>query len=341
MTQKYWEQKPTSFADTVKLVRNYIKAEVVREADCKQLYYHNLDHALAVERRAIHIFQAIKPVLLKDNSLEQLARIDSLISVCGLAHDMVQIFEPTPPNQTRKRLSGLSETETANKLIQYIAHLNRALAAEKLNSSFQFSEREQQIIRDSIVATVCVPDPQGSRSKSTFSHRSIYQPYLYNVRLETSIIGRIIALADLGALGIDGVEVYIRDGILIFLEDNPHLLGLVLNYDKHQTTLDENFDYSQIQDIKSKLLTMTRFIIDFARERLARFEREIADFPPQIRQILRDRVFIYLNQKSIDLVENIIPSHSNATLSELTNFFSSSKVQLSSDRSTKIVRRCR
>ena len=327
MTQKYWEQQPVSFGDTVRLVKNYVKAEVIKEAEHKQLYYHNFDHALAVERRAIYILQAIKPVLLKENSLEQLSRLESLISVCGLAHDMVQIFESTPPNQSRKRRSGLSETESAEKVIRYIARLNQALAAEKLDSSFQFSEEEQQLIRDGIIATICVPDPQGSKS-NTFSGQSIYQPYLYDIQQETSIVGRIIALADLGALGIDGTEEYISDGILIFLEDNPHLIELVLNCDR-LNDLDRHLSHRQNSELKTKLLTMTRFTIDFARERLARFEPEIAGFSPPIRQIIRDRVFVHLNQKSINLIENTIPSHSDTSFSELSDFFNSSSIKQS------------
>ena len=328
MTQKYWEQKPASFVDSLKPIKNYVRAEVIKEAERKQLYYHNFYHALAVERRAIYIFQAIKPVLLKDNSLEQISRLESLISVCGLAHDMVQIFEPTPPNQSRKRRSGLSETESAEKVIRYIAHFNQALAAEKLDSSFQFSEDEQQLIRDGILATICVCDPQGSKYKSTFLHQSVYQPYLYDTQKETSIVGRIIALADLGALGIDGTEEYINDGILIFLEDNPHFIELVLNRDRLKD-LDRHLSYRQNSELKTKLLTMTRFTIDFARERLARFEPEIAGFSPQIRQIIRDRVFVHLNQNSINLIEKTIPSHSDTSFSELSDFFNSSSIKQS------------
>ncbi|MEL6496630.1 MAG: hypothetical protein AAFQ41_16140, partial [Cyanobacteria bacterium J06623_7] len=194
MTQKYWEQPPTSFTDTVELVKNYVRAEIVREAAHKQLYYHNLDHALAVERRALSIFQAIKPALLANSSLPQLTRLESLLSVCGLAHDMVQIFEPVRLNQTRRRQSGLSEAETAHKLIRYINCLNSALSEAQLDLSLQFSFAEKQIIRDGIMATVCIPDPQGGRSKATSATGSIYQPYLYQLQPQTSIVGQIIAL---------------------------------------------------------------------------------------------------------------------------------------------------
>ena len=301
MTQKYWEQKPTSFAEIVQLVEKYLQAEIVQETKEKQLYYHNLGHALAVKRRADSIFQAIKPVLMENYSLQELTRLESLISICGLAHDMVQIFEPTPPNLSRKRLSGSSETETANKL-------------------FLFSDREQQIIRDAIIATICVQDPHGSKAPATFFAHSIYQPYLYDSHSKISIVGSIIALADLGALGMDGVEAYIQDGILVFLEDNPHLQELVLHC---------HYPNSSAQDsTKAKLLTMSRFIVDLAYERQARFEQEIAGFMPQLRQILRNQVFIYLNQASIDRITTLVPNQSSASFSQLISFFCSNKIQI-------------
>lgn len=319
MTQKYWEKKPTSFKEMVQLVEKYLEAEIVRETKDKQLYYHNLNHALAVKRRANSIFQAIKPALSQNHSLQELTRLESLINICGLAHDMVQVFEPTPPNFSRKRLSGLSETETANKLLRYIQELNQALLTEKSASTCLFSDREQQIIRDAIIATICIQDPQGSKTKTTFFDYSIYQPYLYDPQTKISLVGSIIALADLGALGMDGVEAYIQDGILVFLEDNPHLLELVLSC---------YCPNSLPQDItKAKLLTMARFIVDLAHERQARFEQEIAGFMPQMRQILRNQVFIYLNQDSINQVKTLVPNQSSASLSELISFFCSNKIK--------------
>jgi hypothetical protein len=320
MTQKYWSQKPTSFTEIVQLVERYLQSEIVQETKDKQLYYHNLGHALAVKRRANSIFQAIKPVLMENYSLQELTRLESLISICGLAHDMVQVFEPTPPNLSRKRLSGSSETETANKLLRYIQNLNQAVAIEQLDASFLFSDREQQIIRDAIIATICIFDPQGSKAEASFFDYSIYQPYLYNSQTKISIVGSIIALADLGALGMDGVQAHIQDGILVFLEDNPHLQELVLNC---------HYPNSPSQNVThAKLLTMTRFIVDLARERKARFEQEIAGFMPQMRQILRNQVFIYLNQASIDQITTLVPNQSSASFSELISFFCSNKIQI-------------
>jgi hypothetical protein len=324
MTPKLWEQKPASFKDIVQLVEQYVQGEIVQETKDKQLYYHNLDHGLTVRRRAIQIFQAIQPILTERHTPQELTRLESLIGICGLAHDMVQIFEPTAPNHPRKRLTGSSETATANKLLRYIQDLNQTLITEKLDPSLLFSDREQQIIRDAIIATICIPDPQGSKAQTTFSSHSIYQPYLYDSQTKISIIGSIIALADLGALGMDGATAYVQDGIGVFLEDHPYFLELVLNSDLVN---------SSKQDLtpnltRAKLLAMTRFTVNLAQERQARFEQEIAGFSPQIRQILSNQVFIYLNQDSIDQVKTLVPNQSNARFSELISFFCSNKIQI-------------
>ena len=154
---------------------------------------------------------------------------------------------------------------------------------------------------------------QRAISNHAFDHQSIYQPYLYDSQAKISIVGSIIALADLGALGIEGVEAYIQDGILVFLEDNPHLRELVVNCSLS--------GYSQPDEIGKKLSAMASFIVDLAYERRARFELEIAGFETQIRQILRNQVFVYLNQESIDLVQSLVPHQSDASLAELVDFF--------------------
>ncbi|MEN9871221.1 MAG: hypothetical protein RLZZ171_2213, partial [Cyanobacteriota bacterium] len=79
---------------------------------------------------------------------------------------------------------------------------------------------------------------------------------------------------------------------------------------------------------KAKLLTMSRFIVDLAYERQARFEQEIAGFMPQMREILRNQVFIYLNQASIDQITNLVPNQSSVSFSQLISFFCSNKIQI-------------
>ena len=230
MKPEYCHQQPSSFAKTIELVETYVRGEIKQEIKDKQLCYHNLDHALAVKRRANLIFGGIKPILALDHSPEELQRLESLINLCALAHDMVQLFDVAiPPYQPRKHLAGLSEAATADKLLKYIQNLNQELLSHNPDSALVFEQRDQQIIQDAIAATVCQPDPHAGKANYTFSLHSIYQPYLYESSPKISVAGSIIALADVGTLGMDGIDKYIQDGILIFRENNPDYETLIAN----------------------------------------------------------------------------------------------------------------
>lgn len=320
MKQNYGDKTPGSFTETVQLVEEYVRAEIIQEIEAKQLYYHTLDHAVTVKRRASKIFQAIESVLVASHSDQELARLENLISLCAFAHDMVQQFAPaTAAERTRKRPAGISEAKTATKLLNYIQNLNQELTTKISDSTILFSDRDRQIIQDAIIATVCQPDPKAARADYQFSANSIYQPYLYDSQPKISIAGSIIALADLGALGMEGVDSFIQDGILVFLEDNLEFKELILDCNRHKylsAGLSDNGDR-----LKSKLLGMTRFMVNLAGDRQARFESEIAQFAPPARQILRDRVFIYFNQETLDKINTMIPTQESVELGELMKFF--------------------
>ena len=320
MRQNYWNENPSSFAETVELVKNYAIGEIRQETKTKQLYYHTLDHSLAVQRRVKQIFQELKFVLSQSLSSQELERLKILADLCGLAHDMVQLFGlHSTVGKPRQHISGQSEIETADKLLQYIQGLNQHLATRQFSNSVLFSDRDCQIIKDAILATICQGDPQAGKAKYSFSTFSIYQPYLYDPQPKISIVGDIIALADLGALGMEGVESYIRDGILIFIEDNLDLKKLI--FDGDRTNLDQML-------VKIRLLAMARFIVSFAKERYARFELEISSFTPLARRILREKVFIYLNPKTIAKIEKIVPTDDSTSLPTLIDFFSLNKSDL-------------
>ena len=318
MKQNYGEQKPTSFAETVRCVERYVTAEIIKEAETKQLYYHTIDHALAVKRRAGTIFQAIAPALASDYATEELERIQCLLDLCGLAHDMVQLFDLTKPTRTRQP-SGVSERETARKLLDYIRQLNSQLDGQMSDRSILFDDKDLQIIEDGIIATICqLAERSDPGVKSTVP--SIYQPYLYNPQPKISLVGQIIALADLGTLGMDGIDNFIRDSILIFLEENLDLKELVLDCDLQQYKSKNSLQPADCAKIKARILAMTRFMTNLAHDRQRLFESEIAQFPPSARQILRERVFVYFQPQHNLAIEDKIPTD-DANLQELADFF--------------------
>ena len=321
MKQKDGDKTPSSFTETVQLVEEYVKVEIIKETETKQLYYHTLDHAVAVKRRAKHIFQAVKSVLFQHYSDPELTRLENLTSLCGLAHDMVQLFDSSrSPNQPRRRHAGVSENATSKKLLKYIQSLNQKLATNISDPTILFSDRDQQIIQDAIAATVCQIDPQAERFDQ-FSTISIHQPYLYDSQPKISVVGNIIALADLGTLGMEGVDNFIKDGILVFLEDNLEFKELILNCNTQKYISPDFQNNRSRSQLKSRLLAMSRFMVKLAYDRQARFELEIAQFSLPARKILRDQVFIYLNQENIAKIDALIPTQENVELIKLMDFF--------------------
>lgn len=304
---------PSSFAETVQLVENYAIEQIKRETKDKQLYYHTVDHAFAVKRRAKLIFQAIKPVLILNSQPVELDRVESLIDLCATAHDMVQEFVlSSQPNTSRRRPLGKSEFATIAKLTKYIQSLNQTL-----NHSVRFTELDLKIIEEGIIATICDRDPLAGKTHYSFSKNSIYQPYLYDSSIKPSIVGQIIALADLGSLGIDGVDVYLQESRLVFLEENPDLIRPILDPVALHTSIPDNAR----EQTKNRLLKMARFIVVLARERKARFELEIAGFSNDARQILREQIFSHLTTDNINKIQQIVPARDNASLTELLFFF--------------------
>lgn len=313
MKQHVREVTPSSFAETVQIVAEFVRQEIVRETKAKKLYYHTIDHAVAVRQRADQIFEAIQSVSTID-ATEDVIRLRHLLGLCAFAHDMVQVFADTElSHSARKRDPGISETATLEKLLEYLQQLNQTLEQQHYHRSLMFGDRDLSIIQEAIMATVCQLDPQAGRTSYSFSKYSIYQPYLYQDLSQASIVAKILALADLGTLGMVGIEQYLKEGILVFLEDNLDLENLILHGKlppKHLEAL-----------VKTRLLNMARFMVSLAEERKARFHLEIASFSTSARQVLEEQVFIYLNPATIKQIKQIVPTAETTTLSELIEFF--------------------
>ena len=306
--------RPNSFSETVQLVEKYALKEIKQETEAKQLYYHTVNHAIAVKRRANTIFQAVRPYLETNSNILELNRIAELINLVAVAHDLVQeIIPATKANTSRKRPAGVSEFATIDKLIQYINNLNQTLLQYNIDNAIKFSDSDIQIITESIAATICELDPLAATSGS------IYQPYLYRSSSKISWVANIIALADLGTLGMEGAKTYLHEGILIFLEENPDLVELITNNNSVNIISTNGDRYRDL--IKKRLLKMNRFMVNLARDRQRRFQQEITVFPEAAQNILQHQVFVYLNNNTINQVKQLIPTDEQTNLTELLAFF--------------------
>ena len=287
------ENLPISFPETVQLIERYVIQEIELETRKKQLYYHTVSHALAVKRRANIIFNTIHSQLEPKLNPVSLQRTQGLINIAAISHDMVQIFVDKIDNtSTRKRERGVSEKATIIKLTNYIHNLNQQLIQANYSPAIGIRDREIKILEEAIEATIC---------HSGLFEYSLYQSALYN-KQDLSLVAKILALADLGTLGMDGIEAYIQEGILIFLEDNLDIANFLNNHD---------LDRKLPENLKDRILKTTGFMVNFAKERNARFEREINTFNPKVKKIFREKLF-----------KNLIPTAKNTSLERLLLFIS-------------------
>lgn len=306
------ERVPITFASAIARLKNLALEEFDREIAQKQLYYHTREHINNVQHRANIIFQAIRPyweISLKDNAaLDYMARMQLLLDICATAHDMLQLFVPeTQPHKSRRREMGVSETATIEKLFEYINILNQQQDEQNLNCLARFSDADLLIIRDAIEATICVYDP---------SEQAIYQPTLYDSTKPLSPIALIIALADIGGLGMEGVAAYEQEGSLLFLEENPDVIPILLN---RKTLASENPEL--YENVRQRLLRRARFQISFAKSRLTRYTREIEHLPADAIQLLTYEVFHYLNPTTIQEIDSRTPTAEDTPLEVLITFF--------------------
>ncbi len=293
------------FSKTVAIIKAFALQEMKKEAEKKQLYYHNCHHVQGVERRANQIFQVIKPYW--QNNLEYINRMELLLEICTLSHDLVQEFVPqSEPHTARKREMGVSEAATIHKLMNYIHNLNEDLSKSDPNSLGILTNSDLGIIKEAIEATICLYDP---------IRGSIYQADLYDSEKNLSIVSRITALADIGTLGIEGIEAFNAEGSLLFLEENLDLIPIIL-----QT--DFNLVNQELHDhIRQRLLKRARFQVNFAKDRLARYTYEIEGLPVDSIPVVIHEVFKFLNPGTIEKIEANTPTSEDATLEQLIKFF--------------------
>lgn len=306
-------QLPTTIAESVAQIKTFALQEFDREIVQKQLYYHTREHVNNVQRRANQIFQAICPYWEAAPDEQQptldILRMKLLLDLCAAAHDMVQVFVvSTQAHTCRQRKPGVSETATIERLLKYINELNEQLQLDAPTSPARLTLEDITIIRDAIAATICVYDP---------TEQAIYQESLYDANKSLSPVARILALADIGSLGIDGVNVYRQEGSLLFLEENLDVIPLILDGTIYTLGSDNSELY---QNIQQRLLRRCRFQVSFAKSRFARLQREVAGFPEEAISTIYE-VFKYLNPTKIQEIEATTPTHEDATLEVLLQFF--------------------
>jgi hypothetical protein len=299
-------QIPQTITETIFRLKDRVLRQLSDTVSRQQLFYHNEDHIRAVQRRSHQIFAVVSPAL--PPSIDR-ARAQLLLDLCAVAHDLVQQFvSGSEVHATRQRRSGVSEIATIDQLIDWINLLNQQLEQQIPNHSAKLTDADIAVIRQAIQATICVYDPQDG---------AIYQPLLYGNE-PLSVVSRILALADLGTLGIDGIEAYNREGSLLFLEENPDVVSLL-----HQGSITSlaDADPSLAENVRQRLLKRCRFQVNFAKSRLNRLKPELQGLPERTISILTTEVFKHLSPTTVQTVEATTPTDSATTIDVLLQFF--------------------
>ena len=296
-----------TFAKSVAKVNQFIIAEFEREIITKQLYYHRIDHVISVQQCAQLIFQIIRPYLSAD--VETINRMELLLDVCAIAHDLVQVFMPHEPYTSRRRQAGVSENATVEKLFAYIQVFNQQILASNPESTAIFTDRDLAIIQEAIIATTCDYD---------VAEQSIYQPSLYDESQLISVVAGIIALSDINSLGIEGIAYYKREGGLLFLEENLDIIPIIQNQSVGTLSTDDPELY---ENLRQRLLRRGKFQVNFAKSRLNRLSSELAFLPADAIPTVTQEVFKYLNLETIKEIEATTPTDSETPLEVLIQFF--------------------
>ena len=308
--QKNWELQQLigcTFAKSVAKVNQFVIAEFEREIITKQLYYHRIDHVISVQQCAQLIFQVIRPYLSAD--VETINRMELLLDVCAITHDLVQVFMPHEPYTSRRRQAGVSENATVEKLFAYIQVFNQQILASNPESTAIFTDTDLAIIQEAIIATTCDYD---------VAEQSIYQPSLYDESQLISVVAGIIALSDINSLGIEGIAYYKREGGLLFLEENLDIIPIIQNQSVGTLFTDDPELY---ENLRQRLLRRGKFQVNFAKSRLNRLSRELAFLPADAIPTVTQEVFKYLNLETIREIEATTPTDSETPLEVLIQFF--------------------
>lgn len=216
------------------------------------LEYHRQDHTHAVLRRVEMILNTLK-ASLTDTALGKIA---------AAFHDTVQNWEEMQDANTgvlkRKRFAGKNETSSAEEASVFMNEVNQ-------DGQNIFSEDDIKMVMEAIMVTV-----------PGFNGKTVIQPGLQK---DSPLVVLAMALADLGAAGIDGAEQFLSEGDANFREENLDISRAIAT--GNPIAPDQTEKYRQ------RMLGWTKFQPVFAQGRQEAFENEISGLPDNQKESMR------------------------------------------------------
>ncbi len=214
------------------------------------LAYHNTIHTETVIRRTKIILETIEKAV--PGSLTK--RLIMLGEYIAANHDTVQeyeILEQEDGTKIRNRFTEKNEAASSEEAIQHI----RAIDAELLTSE------EEKLVREAIDATVPEYNPELG---------TVVQPSLTK---HSELVIRALALADLGAAGMDEPDSFISEGDANFREENIDITDAL----EHP----ENLSDAQKDFFKKRMLDWSNGQSNFAKGRKALLDKELDGLPEE------------------------------------------------------------
>lgn len=218
-----------------------------------KLEFHKTSHTRDVIRRTRMILSVLERIGFAsshDVAIGELA---------GAFHDVVQNWEENRMNDgnaakiMRKRFVGANERQSADDAEAFMRKANQESGQEL------FASRDIAAVREAIDGTIPGFDPQ---------KKTVIQP---NVNEHSSLIARAVALADLGAAGMDRPEVFTQEGDNLFREENLDIIRAFKNKEDIPDNNKESF--------RNRMLAWSRFQPDFARGRKELLGAELRGMP--------------------------------------------------------------
>ena len=204
------------------------------------------------------------------------------------AHDVIQGWAPKHEAngaEKRQRFIGMNEQLSIMMIQEKMREMNE-------KHGIVFTEEQIAIVDEAIKVT----EPE-----FIFAELRVVQAKLTT---ETSPVARAVAMADLGAAGMNSAE-FIKGGDALFREENLDMLSL----DVTKLTDEQKETY------KKRMLGWSSGQPKFARDRQAAFEQDVAPLPEQAQAELR-AIFTAFPE-SIRLAEERAKERASMTFEEL------------------------
>jgi hypothetical protein len=217
------------------------------------LAYHNTDHTLGVKDRSQRILDA-----LKRSGYPISSKFEKLTEYTSVVHDYDHIFDkgtvPGTDEQKRIRVAGAGELVTSYEAIDRLQIINDAL--QKFGARPLFDSQDIQNVADGVFVTI-----------PGFEDGTVTQP---NLTKESSLMARIIALADLGEALMDGPEASLESGKRVTIEENSDIEEAIANENVKPLSDEQKEKY------RMRILNGLRFQKPFVEGRKNRIDQELS-----------------------------------------------------------------